>query len=105
MGAVSHYVLYNILVLEVNQWQTPTSRDPNALTHALIILFGFLAFYKIEVADDVSGVLVSDSSESSTGDEEEFKDGFEIGLIDVLVTGSESESNFAQCLDIKVGIF
>ena len=36
----------------------------------------------MKVADNVSDLHVSDSSESSTSDEEEFEDGFEIGFID-----------------------
>lgn len=45
-------------------------------------IFFYLALYKMKVADNVSDLHVSDSSESSTSDEEEFEDGFEIGFID-----------------------
>ena len=48
----------------------------------------------MEVVDDLSDLYISDSSESSTRDEEELEDGFEIDLIDAYdgQTGDEDDT-------------
>ena len=51
-------------------------------TLANFLLFPLLALCKMEVGNDESDLYVSDASENSTSDEEEFEDGFVIDVID-----------------------